>query len=830
MLLKQMVKNYNYVLNVFCGKHVVCELSKGGSKMREKKARDTSVNVWMSQVNSTDTGMEKGLEQQSSVYFGDDVGSDLERIISIDETNTYQEMDGFGISLTEASAHLYQNVLADADKASLMNAMFSDDGISLNLLRQTIGASDHCVAPYTFAPEEQGVDLPYFDMSHEFEEIFPSVLDAVATASRGIKIIASCWSPPGWLKENDSELGMYNGIRGSLRSNHYQTYANYLLKFVEGYKNNGVDIEYITVCNEPDHASYDWPALPMRVEEQIALVNQNLYQTFQDSGLNVGIMAWDHSYTTDNYPNGEFAFNYLADESARDRAVGTAWHWYEGREETMLRVHKRYPEKGIWFTEGSGGEWQYPKWQVAFFNQTKCVINIMRNWCKSIIFWNLALDENGGPDYYYVTNQGNHSTNRGLVTIHQEMQNWFYNVDYYTLGHASKFIRPGAVRIDSNTLREDIETVALKNPDGSKVLLMSNQTLEEKMVKIVWGDQYLDYLLPEGAMVTMRWEGEQSGRTKTPFWYNNFEETDNFDAGIDAEVEKIELTENDLLANVNSFNCLKLTVTENGDPQYGTQCVIIRPGDGVAVDTRGFEYLVFSIRDMVNPAGSTVKVTLVDADGNYGSTWTDENTHYESWTRIWFAMGQISGVDRSRITEIHLAEYWRGDYYVDDLSFALGYIDDIPALRGNLVVNPSFENDGSPTPTPVGWVTTGSVEKVFHLDEDSNSKSGRFHAVHHALAAPWFAYTSQVIENLEEGVYNLEAWTQSSQGNIEAKMILTGFDGGTTLEVDIPVGTDWSKVEISNVTISSGSAEIAFYTIGQSNTWTVFDNVKFYKQ
>ena len=131
----------------------------------------------------------------------------------------------------------------------------------------------------------------------------------------------------------------------------------------------------------------------------------------------------------------------------------------------------------------SGGEWGFPKWNTAFLNQASSVVNITRNWSKSIIYWNLALDQNGGPDYYYDVNQHQDSTNRGLITINTDTNSWDYNVDYYTLGHISKFVDPGAQRIDSTSLDNNIETVAFKNPDGSKVLVLANLVNEAQEVK-----------------------------------------------------------------------------------------------------------------------------------------------------------------------------------------------------------------------------------------------------------------------------------------------------------------------------------------------------------
>ena len=649
-----------------------------------------AVAVWVSKVNASDSGMEKGLEQQTPLQFRMDDGVNISNLITVEENNTYQTMDGFGASITEASAHLYQTELSNQQQISMMTALFDKEtGIGLSMLRQPIGATDHCVAPYTFASSEQADSLPGFDFSHELKEIFPTVEDALAVEPGRVKVMASCWSPPGWMKQNGSELGMYNNVKGTLKTSKYQAYANYITKFIQNYESRGIDIYAITPNNEPDHASYDWPALPMSHTQAQTLVADYLRPTLTQNGIDAKILCWDHSYTTTNYREGSYPLEFYEDADARNAVDGSAWHWYEGDEEVMSVVHKEYPSKDIWFTEGSGGEWGFPKWKTAFLNQSSCVINIARNWSKSIIFWNLALDENGGPDYYYDVNQGHNSTNRGLVTIDTQTGNWEYNVDYYTLGHVSKFVDPGAVRIDSTSLDGNIETVAFKNPDGGKVLVLANLQDAAQTVKIRWGDRSMTYTMLPESLVTMTWSGTQTGTDTEPIWFNNLENNTNYSAGTGASVSPAAST-----ANLGGSNGIKLTTTANGDPGTASQCATITPQESASVDGSPYQYLTFSVKDMVNPGSCTVKVTFVDMNGNESSAWSHEKTVYENWTRVWVPVGGALGFDRTHIAQIRLGFYWKGDYYIDDIAFCNGYSDGIPPLSNNLVSNASFEDDG----------------------------------------------------------------------------------------------------------------------------------------
>lgn len=786
-------------------------------------ATGPTVELWVSQVNAGDTGMAKALEKQVDTSFDTDTGSLGNYTICVDENNTYQQMDGFGASMTEASAYLVQTKLTQTARAELMNKLFDkDDGIGLSMLRQTIGASDHCVAPYNFDPLPDTDSLPNFDFSPELTYIFPALQQALAVDPGRIKIICSSWTPPGWMKENNSDLGTANGIRGSLKADKYQAYANYLLKFVQNYESRGVPIYAITPTNEPDFASNIWPALPMYSSEQINLISNYLNPTFKNNNMNTKIICWDHSYTTTNYANGKFAYDVLGSSSAYATTDGSAWHWYEGNEEVMSLVHKEFPAKDVWFTEGSGGEWEFPKWRTAFLNQTQCVINIARNWSKSIIFWNIALDENGGPDYYYDVYRGSDSTNRGLVTIDKDTGDISYNVDYYTLGHVSKFVEPGAYRIDSTSLQNDVETVAFKNPDGSKVLVMSNRTAAQKDVKVRWGSQAFTYQLPAEAAVTFKWTGTQDGRTIQPVWFNNFEQGNGFNAGTNTTVSI-----SGGGANLNSNSSVSFTTSTSGDPGTSSQCVTVTPSSGSYINSNGFEYLVFSVKDTVNTSGSTIRVTFVDNDNNTWSGWTDEKSVYNNWTRIWMPIGKATGIDRSRIKEIRIGEYWPGIYYVDDLSFSLGYKDDIPSFTDNLVVNSSLENDGCATSKIAGWNYSGAVPASDYLEKNSNAKSGRFHHAQYSVSA-YDAYTYQVISELENGTYTLKAWVQSSGGQNSAKMLATDF-GSSEVSVNLPTTSTWTQMSIDNIEVTNGQCTIGFYSDGNANNRACFDDVEFYR-
>ncbi|MFQ9509457.1 MAG: glycoside hydrolase family 30 beta sandwich domain-containing protein [Lachnospiraceae bacterium] len=409
------------------------------------------------------------------------------------------------------------------------------------------------------------------------------------------------------------------------------------------------------------------------------------------------------------------------------------------------------------------------------------------------------------------------------MTINTQNGTWYYNVDYYTLVHFSKFVEPGAVRIDSTSLDGNIETVGFKNPDGSKVLVLTNLLNSAQNIKIRWGNQSVNYsLLPE-SLVTMTWAGTQVGTDAEPIWFNNLENNMNYSAGTSASVSSAESA-----ANLGGSKGIKLTTTASGDPGTTSQCAVIYSQQGNSIDAAGYQYLTFSVKDMVNPSSCTVKVTFVDKNGNESSTWSHEKTVYQNWTRLWVLIGGAENFNRAEIAQIKIGFYWKGDYFIDDLAFSCGYNDGIPYLTENLVVNGSFEDDGSAVPQPKGWHFEGANPESTYLEKNRSSASGRFHVVHYSAAA-YDAYTWQTIYNLPNGTYTLRAMVQSGGGQTQNKVLATDF-GGSELSVNIPVSTPWVQVEINNIQVTNGKCTVAFYTQGNPGDWSCFDNVEFFAE
>jgi glucosylceramidase len=299
------------------------------------------------------------------------------------------------------------------------------------------------------------------------------------------------------MKDNGSLFG------GQLNDDRFDEYADYLVDFVEAYEAQGLPIYAITTQNEPHHESSTYPSMRMSWEDQAEFIGSHLGPEFEIAGIDTGIIAWDHNWDEPDYP-----INVLNDPEANRYSIGSAFHCYGGDVAAQSQVHNAHPDKGLWFTECSGGEWATDFGGNLKWNMQNLVIGATRNWAKSVTLWNMALDQNAGP-----TN-GGCSNCRGVVTVDTRSGTVAYNVEYYVLGHASKFVQPGAVRVDSTTTPGGIETVAFENPDGTIAMIALNAGSATEDFTVAQGGRDFGYSLPAGAVATFVWDGR--GSTETP--------------------------------------------------------------------------------------------------------------------------------------------------------------------------------------------------------------------------------------------------------------------------------------------------------------------------
>jgi O-glycosyl hydrolase len=479
-----------------------------GNAAAATSSRNSSVQVWL-----TDISARKWVVGQSDVPFRTK-NTDNPLTIKIDDSVKYQKIQGFGAAMTDSSAWLI-NKLSTADRAKLMQKLYDPSkGIGLSLIRTPMGATDfNASGNYSYDDMPAGQTDPtlsVFSVRHDEKYIIPVLRQALAQ-NPSAKILANPWSPPGWMKTSDSMIG------GTLKSDYASTLADYFVKFIKAYDKAGVPISFITPQNEP-MGTPSWPGMFLSAYQESAVI-QEIGQAFSANRISTKILAWDHNWDVPSYPETIFS-----DPAASQYTAGTGWHIYSGNPTYQTLVHNDYPGKETYITEASGGVWQGDD-ETAFNDALGTwIIKGMRNWANGVMLWNTALDPKLGPL--------NSDTNgipmcRGLVTVDPDSGQVSYNVDYYALAHASRFVKPGAHRIYSNTFGEgSIESVAFLNPDGSKVVIAYNSGSAAKNFSVADGTQSFDYTLNAGDAVTFTYTGGRSGGT--PAATNVFDPTHDF--------------------------------------------------------------------------------------------------------------------------------------------------------------------------------------------------------------------------------------------------------------------------------------------------------------
>lgn len=453
----------------------------------------SEANVWL-----TTADLQQHLAQQDNVQFSTGNTSGIINI-TVDENKTYQQMDGFGASLTDGSAWLMYNKMSQGQRDELMRKLFSPDGgIGLNFLRQPMGASD-LTSPssgeysYDDVPKGQtDPSLAHFSIAHDEAYIIPLLKQALQL-NPNLKIMATPWSPPGWMKSTDSMEG------GTLNADAYAPYANYFVKFIQAYQAQGIPVYAVTAQNEPLYQPVGYPGMSMPADQEANFIANYLAPAFAQNHITTKILGYDHNWDVPGYPT-----TLLSNASTNAALAGTAWHCYAGAVEAQTQVQNAYPGKDTYETECAGGQWEGNN---GLAGTTNLLVGATRNWAKTVVRWGIALDPNGEPNL----GTGASCTQcRGIVTIDQNTGKVTYNGDYYGLGQASKFLMPGASRIDSSAGSNGVTDVAFKNPDGSKVLVVYNAAANQQRFDVQWGGQWFAYTLPSGAVATFKWSGSQT--------------------------------------------------------------------------------------------------------------------------------------------------------------------------------------------------------------------------------------------------------------------------------------------------------------------------------
>lgn len=441
-----------------------------------------SVQAWMTTADQSQLLK----RQDSKIEFG--AIQDDGPTIWVDAKQKFQSMDGFGFSLTGGSAQLIKQMESSA-RTKLLEELFSthEQAIGVSYLRISIGASDldEGVFSYSEVPAGQtDPGLDKFSLLKDQLNLIP-VLKEILTFQPKLKIMASPWSPPVWMKDNGSSIG------GKLKPEYYQTYANYLVKYIQGMQAFGIAIDALTVQNEPLHPGNN-PSLLMPASEQLVFVRDYLGPSFKQAKLKTKIIIYDHNADRPDYP-----ISILNDTKARRYIYGTAFHLYGGAVETLSQLHDAHPDKAVYFTEqwiGAPADFAGDLgWHIKHL-----MIGAPRNWSKTVLEWNLAADPQQKPH----TEGGCTRCLGGLTIDGNRIER---NPAYYIVAHGSKWVRPGSVRIASNTVLA-LQNVAYVTPSGQTVLLVYNESNEDLTFNLGFRGQHAKVTLPGKAVATYIWK------------------------------------------------------------------------------------------------------------------------------------------------------------------------------------------------------------------------------------------------------------------------------------------------------------------------------------
>lgn len=476
------MKNKNLFRQLFLWAGIIVLISCSGSTNKKAK-KSISAKFYITTLDQS-----KLLEEENLPVLKND---SVPATLTINLDKTYQEIDGFGYTLTGGSA-LHLQKMSQQARASLLQELFGRDSASIgvNYLRLSVGGSDLDEYPWSYndIPEgETDLKLEKFSLAYDTLYLIPTLKEILKIAPN-IKIMGSPWSPPTWMKDNNDTRG------GSLKQEYHKVYADYFVKYIKAMAAEGIRIDAITVQNEPLHPGNN-PSLLMLADQQADFIKSHLGPAFQENDVETKIVIYDHNADRPDYP-----ISILNDAEAAKYIDGSAFHLYGGTIDALSEVHEAHPLKNLYFTEqwiGAPGNFSGDfSWHIE-----NLIIGATRNWSKTVLQWNLAADENQEPH----TDRGGCTRCLGGITIIGDKV--IRNPAYYIVAQASKFVPSGSVRIASDNL-EAFSNVAFKTPEGKIVVIIQNKKEKEATLNVSIKDKVTLISLPSGAVGTLVWKAK----------------------------------------------------------------------------------------------------------------------------------------------------------------------------------------------------------------------------------------------------------------------------------------------------------------------------------
>jgi len=437
------------------------------------------------------------MEKLPDMALSSNVSSSDGVTVTVDDTVLYQEVDGWGASLTDSSGYVLLKLKDNNDTRywQVLNQMFGssdktgdDLSAAFGIVRLPASTSDFALSQWTFDDTDGDTTLASFDFSPAKLYMVPVMKD-ILTINPQIKVMLCPWTAPAWMKTSNSLFS------GHLKDDMFDVYADYFVKFTQAFQAEGIPVYAVSMQNEPLFEPNTYAGMAMSSAEQAKLAKA-LGPKFAAAGLSaVKIIAYEHNWDVSSFP-----IEVLNDADAKSYLAGAAFHCYGGKPEDQNKLHDAHPDKEIWMQECNGpAEWNFG-FEAAITDDMKWYIRVQKAWSRSVLMWNYALNTGGGPQ--------NHGCNvcGGLLTVDENnLPRTWYSGFYYGMAMFSKFLTPGSYRA-SATLSDSscMDALAFKNSDGTVHVTVVN-SCQDTNLHVVWAGNSLTYNMPRGS-VTMRWK------------------------------------------------------------------------------------------------------------------------------------------------------------------------------------------------------------------------------------------------------------------------------------------------------------------------------------
>ena len=482
--------------------------SGAGSSSSTSSPSTNSVQIYETTADGT-----KLLAQQTPANFSTAAGAGT-YTIQVTPATVLQPWDGVGAAMTDSAATVLGALPAAQQQAVLQQIFSSASGVGFNMVRLPMGASDMSASGnYSYddvAAGQTDPTLASFSIAHDTTNIIPLLKTALA-ANANLKLIATPWSPPAWMKTNASMKGVTNASisTSQIVKADFPYLANYFVDFIKAYAAQGLTIYAVSSQNEPQNTTSGYPSTILTAADEATFIASNLGPALSSAGLNnVKIFGLE-----DNWANTTYAQTLLQSTGAQYMA-GTAFHWYSGTVSAMTSIQALNSSRGVWFTEGTetvscpSGAGSCPTLTASTFSasgfkyQMQSALSVIQNSGRSVLTWNLALNQNEGPQ------NGGCYTCVGVVTVNSSTSpaSIYYNNTFYAYGQIGKFVMPGANLIGTTSQSTSgIQDAGFQNPDGSIVLVVLNNGSSSTVFTVSWNGKSFDYTLPGGAAATFYW-------------------------------------------------------------------------------------------------------------------------------------------------------------------------------------------------------------------------------------------------------------------------------------------------------------------------------------